>query len=115
MDRSNVYERLRAAIANVVEVDESEITEESYFVQDLDADSIDLLQLILSLKESFGISVHDGEVKQLLAELARFLPDAELRAMGSDELTDDRLSEVSRKLQVSTVVDFVAARIGVST
>jgi len=96
-------------MADTLELDPSEISESSRLVEDLDADSIDLLEMVLALKDDFRISVHDGEVKQLLVELAQFLPEG---VTTQSELSDDELGEITRRLQVRTIVDFVAARAG---
>ncbi|WP_020667193.1 phosphopantetheine-binding protein [Amycolatopsis nigrescens] len=109
LERGQIFERLRVQMAKHLEIDADTIELDSLLVDDLDADSLDLLELILSLKGEFGISVNDGEVKQLLTELARFLPEK----MGSDGgLSDSQLAEVSRRLSVGNVVDFIAERVG---
>ena len=109
MEKVEILESLRKHMSNIFEVDVDEINATSKLVDDLDADSIDLLQLILGLKDEFGIAVSDGEVKQLLTELARFLP-ADFAADGV--LSDAQLAEVTAQLTVSTIVDFVADRMG---
>src|SRR5215467_1991646 len=112
MERDEVFDRLRAQMGVVLEADPDGISEEMRLVDDLDADSLDLLELILSLKDQFGIAIRDGEVKRLLKELARFLPEP----MGRDgELTDEELAEVSRRLTVGNIVDFICDRVSVSS
>lgn len=110
MDRNQVFERLRVHMAKHLEMDANDITLDSRLVDDLDADSLDLLELILALKGEFGITVNDGEVKQLLAELAQFLPE-KLPAEGAS-LSDQQLAEVSRRLTVASIADFIAQRVG---
>jgi acyl carrier protein len=105
--REEIFERLRIQMSKNLEIDVETIELESRLVDDLDADSLDLLELILALKGEFGIGVNDGEVKQLLTELARFLPDAK----ASGQLTDSELAEVSRRLAVTNIVDFIGDRI----
>lgn len=102
-----VFGELRQALAATLEVDPDVITEDSLLVDDLDADSLDLLELILTLRDRFSISVMDGEVKALLAELARFLPDAWAE---NAEWSDDDYAEVTRQLRTRTIVEFVVDR-----
>jgi acyl carrier protein len=109
VDRTQIFEQLRTQMGKHLEVDPDSIEQDSRLVDDLDADSLDLLELILSLKGEFGITVNDGEVKQLLVELARFLP-ADQTPAGNGALTDQDLAEVSRRLTVGNVVDFIADR-----
>jgi acyl carrier protein len=109
MQRIDFVEQIRARMADIFEVDQDSVSEESRLVEDLDADSIDVLELILSLKDDFGITVHDGEVKVLLTELAQFLPDGHTF---EGDLSDAQLQEINRRLTVNTIVDFVEARVG---
>lgn len=50
-------ERLISAIADVLDLDESTITAESRFVDDLGADSLDVLEIIMGIEDEFGIKV----------------------------------------------------------
>jgi acyl carrier protein len=109
VDQAEIFGRLRVQLAKNLEIEVGEIELESRLVDDLDADSLDLLELILALKGEFGIAVNDGEVKQLLTELARFLPDG--GGVGG-QLSDQELAEVSRRLSVGNVVEFIADRVG---
>lgn len=49
--------RLRAIIADVLNVDPDEITKETTFVDDLGADSLDLYQIVMGIEEEFGLTV----------------------------------------------------------
>lgn len=109
-NRAEIFDRLRVQMAKNLEIDVEEIQMDSRLVDDLDADSLDLLELILALKGEFGIAVNDGEVKRLLTDLARFLPDV----TSTGQLTDQELAEVSRRLAVENVVEFIADRVGAS-
>lgn len=50
-------ERLTGAIANVLDIDQSTITEDSKFVEDLGADSLDILEIIMGIEDEFGIKI----------------------------------------------------------
>lgn len=108
MEREEILLMVQRKLALIIDADEASITAESRLVDDLDADSLDLLQLIVALRDDFGIDVEEGEVKRLLAELARFLPDTSLT---KQELSDNELAEVTNRLQVDTVVSFVQDRL----
>ena len=45
--------------------DESEITPESHFVDDLDADSLDTVELMMALEEEFGVKIPDEEEEKI--------------------------------------------------
>jgi acyl carrier protein len=51
---ATVFERVRKIIAEQLGVEESEITPQTSFVEDLNADSLDLVELIMSLEEEFS-------------------------------------------------------------
>lgn len=110
MGRTEVLDRIRTLVATLLEVSEDEVAEESRFVEDLDADSLDLLELVVVLKDEFAVNLSDGEVKDLLVELARFLPDTKLSA----DASDSEFAEVTRKLTIGTITDFVTDRVSVT-
>ena len=61
-----VLEKLSALIAEQFGVDASEITEETSFVGDLGADSLDLVELIMSVEEAFDLGeVEDGTLENV--------------------------------------------------
>lgn len=51
---STIYERVRAIAVDKLGVDEENVTEGSSFVEDLDADSLDLVELIMAFEEEFS-------------------------------------------------------------
>lgn len=50
-------ERLTSAIADVLDIDQSTITAESKFVEDLGADSLDVLEIVMGIEDEFGIKI----------------------------------------------------------
>jgi acyl carrier protein len=65
-------ERLRRIISDQLGVDESQVTPNASFEEDLNADSLDLVELIMSLEEEFGIEISEED-----AEKIRTVGDAE--------------------------------------
>jgi acyl carrier protein len=55
------YEVLKRVIAEVLSVDENEITLETTFADDLDADSLDVTAIVLELEEELGIEISDDD------------------------------------------------------
>jgi acyl carrier protein len=107
--REEVLERIRAQLHEQVEVDPEAVTEDARLVADLDVDSLDLLELMVYLRQQFGIAVHEGEVKSLLTSLARFLGDVD--TVEGAELGREELASVTEALTVGTLLDFVEARL----
>jgi acyl carrier protein len=68
---ATVFERVRKIIAEQLGVDEGEIKPETSFVDDLNADSLDLVELIMSLEEEFSkagksIEVSDEDAEKII-------------------------------------------------
>ena len=73
---ATVFERVRKIIAEQLGVDESEIKQETSFVEDLNADSLDLVELIMSLEEEFSAEGQDVEISDEDAEKIVTVGDA---------------------------------------
>ncbi len=56
-----VYERVKTIVVDKLDVDEADVKEESSFVENLDADSLDLVELIMAFEEEF--STEDKELQ----------------------------------------------------
>jgi acyl carrier protein len=58
-------DRLKKLIAEQLGVDESRVVPSASFTDDLDADSLDLVELIMSLEEEFGVEIPDEEAEKI--------------------------------------------------
>jgi acyl carrier protein len=65
LDRDQVMTKVREHLATELEVDESEIGEGTRFREDLDADSLDLYELVMELEDTYGISVSEEEATRI--------------------------------------------------
>jgi acyl carrier protein len=70
-------ERLRKIIAEQLGVDESLIVPSASFAKDLNADSLDLVELIMSIEEEFGIEISDENAEKIetVADALMYLDD----------------------------------------
>jgi len=82
-DVASVYERVRSMIVEQLGVEESQVTPNASFVDDLNADSLDLVELIMSIEEEFSkdgtaveISDEDAEKIQTVQDAIDFIHDA---------------------------------------
>ena len=55
------FDKIKAIVVEQLGVDESEVTMEASFIDDLGADSLDLVELIMALEEEFDIEIPDEE------------------------------------------------------
>lgn len=65
MTDANTYDRLKKIIVEQLGVDEEEVTPQASFVDDLNADSLDLVELIMSLEEEFGMEISDEDAERI--------------------------------------------------
>ena len=59
MDRNTIYTKVKQYILNQLPIDEAKITEDAKMIDDLGADSANLMMLIMDLEEEFGMTVED--------------------------------------------------------
>jgi acyl carrier protein len=62
---ATVSERLKKIIVDQLGVDESEVVPSASFVEDLNADSLDLVELIMSLEEEFKLQISDEDAEKI--------------------------------------------------
>ncbi|HEX3272685.1 MAG TPA: acyl carrier protein [Ktedonobacterales bacterium] len=65
MSREEILAQLKPVVAEQLGVDESEVREDASFTEDLNADSLDLVELIMSLEEKFGLQISDEDAEKL--------------------------------------------------
>ena len=59
------FEKIKSIITEQLGVDESEVTPEADFVDDLGADSLDTVELVMALEEEFGIEISDEDSEKI--------------------------------------------------
>ncbi len=65
MTEGTTFDRLKKLIVEQLGVDEEEVTLGASFVEDLNADSLDLVELIMSLEEEFGMEISDEDAEKI--------------------------------------------------
>ena len=91
-----IFEKIRAIIAEQFGIDEDEITMDTNFVEDLDADSLDLVEVMMSVEDTFHIEEIDEDLGAVEEDLYLTEDDDE----DYDDLNDDEDFEDTKEAAV---------------
>jgi len=77
-----VYEKVKAIIIDTLTVEEGQITPEARFREDLGADSLDLVELIMAFEDEFGGQISDDDARSIttVEEAVKFISEKMQRA-----------------------------------
>lgn len=69
------FEKIKSIIVEQLGVDESEVTPEAHFINDLGADSLDTVELVMALEEEFGVEISDEDAEkiQTVGDVIKFI------------------------------------------
>jgi len=65
MDRDELLEKIKGVIVEQLGADADDVTEDAAFVDDLGADSLDIVELVMALEEEFGVSIPDEQAEKI--------------------------------------------------
>jgi len=65
MERDELFDKVKAVVVDQLGVDEDEVHEDSAFVDDLGADSLDIVELVMALEEEFVVSIPDEQAEKI--------------------------------------------------
>ena len=63
MDREEILDKVKAVVADQLNVEEDEVVEDASFIDDLGADSLGIVELVMALEEEFDISIPDEDAE----------------------------------------------------
>lgn len=74
---NDIFEKLKAIAVNQIGIDEEKVTPESDIIRDLGLDSLDIVDMLMSVEETFGITIDDGDVAEMktVADVVKFIED----------------------------------------
>jgi acyl carrier protein len=65
LSREDVLERIRSHLTEELGIDDAAIREDSRFKEDLEADSLDLVELVMELEDGYGIRIGESEAERI--------------------------------------------------
>jgi acyl carrier protein len=73
----NIQEKVKDIIVEQLGVNPEQVTQEAKFIEDLGADSLDTVELVMAFEEEFGIDVPDEEAEKLqsVGDVVRYVED----------------------------------------
>ena len=66
MENEEIFQKVKEIIVEQLGVDESIVKEDATFIDDLSADSLDIVELVMSLEEEFGLEIPDTEAEKIV-------------------------------------------------
>lgn len=65
MTREEVFDHVKGILVETLSVDEDKVTMDARFQEDLETDSLDLVELVMTMEEKFGIKITDEEAAEI--------------------------------------------------
>jgi acyl carrier protein len=65
MEREELLKKVRAIVSDKLSISEDQVTEQASFIEDLGADSLDTVELVMALEDEFGLDIPDEEAEKL--------------------------------------------------
>jgi acyl carrier protein len=65
MQRDELFKKMKGIIADKLSISEDQITEQASFIDDLGADSLDTVELVMALEDEFGLDIPDEDAEKL--------------------------------------------------
>lgn len=125
MTRDEIYGKVRDVLADVLALDEDEVTPGAALKSDLGAESIDFLDIVFRLEQAFGFKIGEGELfPNNVAQDPDYVQDGKVTARGIAALkerlphadfakleADPRIARVADIFTVDAVVNFVERKL----
>jgi len=125
MTRDEVYDKVKQVLVDALSVDEDEVTAEATLTSDLGAESIDFLDIVFKLEQTFGFKIAQGELfPENVAQDPKYVKDGRVTGEGIAALKDrmphadfsaweknPEITKVGEIFTVDAVVKFVERKL----
>jgi acyl carrier protein len=65
MEKDELLKKMKSIVADKLSISEEQVTEEASFIEDLGADSLDTVELVMALEDEFGLDIPDEDAEKL--------------------------------------------------
>ncbi|HUT07293.1 MAG TPA: acyl carrier protein [Candidatus Latescibacteria bacterium] len=65
MERAELLKKVRAIVSDKLSISEEQVTEDASFIDDLGADSLDTVELVMALEDEFGLDIPDDQAEKM--------------------------------------------------
>ena len=65
MDREEILDKVKAVVVDQLNVEDDEVVEDASFIDDLGADSLGIVELVMAMEEEFGVSIPDEDAESI--------------------------------------------------
>lgn len=65
MEREELLKKVRAIVSDKLSISEEQVTEDASFIDDLGADSLDTVELVMALEDEFGLDIPDDQAEKM--------------------------------------------------
>ena len=72
----NTFDKVKAIVVEQLGVDEAEVTIDSTFIDDLGADSLDIVELIMAFEEEFNVEIPDDVAEKTVKDTVEYIDSA---------------------------------------
>jgi len=125
MTRDEIFSKIQEALVDALGVDEDEVTMEATLVNDLEAESIDFLDIAFKIEQAFDFKIEQGELfPENVAQNPEYVQDGKITPKGIEALKeklphvdfsefekDPEVSKVADVFTVETIVNFVERKL----
>lgn len=75
---NDIFEKLKAIAVNDIGIDADKVKPESDIIKELGLDSLDIVDMLMKVEETFGVTIDDGDVVEMktVADVVRFIENA---------------------------------------
>lgn len=77
MEEKEIFEKIKEIIVNQLGVSEDSVKEEATFVDDLAADSLDIVELVMNIEEAFDMEIPDADAEKIVTvgDVVKYIKD----------------------------------------